>query len=95
MVVVIANVTSLTKSDRDPRNSSWLRDKSMLVVNHSIEHHTSKSTIWFGFTPILKENTLERVRNLPPLFPVHKPRERTYGSLAIRVTPYRKSTMHL
>ncbi|GFU14633.1 cytochrome P450 2J5 [Trichonephila clavipes] len=51
------------------------------VVSRSFEHDTGDSTIWLGSTPILRENTLEVVRGLPPLFPCHQPHERTCSKL--------------
>ncbi|GFX20648.1 hypothetical protein TNCV_4269801 [Trichonephila clavipes] len=38
----------------------------MSAIIRSFEHHSGNSTIWLGFTPILRENTLGVVRNLPP-----------------------------
>ncbi|GFW75115.1 hypothetical protein TNCV_448201 [Trichonephila clavipes] len=32
------------------------------------EYHTGDSTIWFGSTPILRENTLGVVMDWPPIF---------------------------
>ncbi|GFX94232.1 hypothetical protein TNCV_4292771 [Trichonephila clavipes] len=68
-VVVIANVTCLTVSDRGPRYSSWQRDRCTSVDSRSFEPHTGDSTIWFGSTSILRENTLEMSgtsTSLPP-----------------------------
>ncbi|GFU47042.1 hypothetical protein TNCV_2616171 [Trichonephila clavipes] len=56
------------------------------VVSYSFEHHICDKTIWFGSTPILRENTLEMVRSLSPLFPFHQSHERTCGSTAIYST---------
>ncbi|GFY05608.1 uncharacterized protein TNCV_4402751 [Trichonephila clavipes] len=59
-IAVVANATCLAALDRGPRNSSWQRAIYTPVVNGSFEHHTYDSTIWLGFTPIFKENILER-----------------------------------
>ncbi|GFY22762.1 hypothetical protein TNCV_2180231 [Trichonephila clavipes] len=37
------------------------------VVSHSFERYTCDTTIYLGFTPILRENTLEVVSDLPSL----------------------------
>ncbi|GFX87920.1 uncharacterized protein TNCV_4373851 [Trichonephila clavipes] len=48
------------------RNSSWLWARYRLGFR-SFEHHTGDSTIWLRSTLILRKNTLEVVRDLPPL----------------------------
>ncbi|GFW96606.1 hypothetical protein TNCV_2846631 [Trichonephila clavipes] len=70
-------------SDRGPRNSSRQRAGCTPVVSRRFQHHTGDSTIRLGSTPILRENTLEVVRDLPPLFPFDQPHERTCGSMDI------------
>ncbi|GFY21704.1 hypothetical protein TNCV_1168481 [Trichonephila clavipes] len=55
------------------------------VVSRSFEHHTGDRTIYLGFTPMLREKTLEVVRTFPPLF-LHQPHERTCSSTAILST---------
>ncbi|GFV91029.1 hypothetical protein TNCV_1249111 [Trichonephila clavipes] len=63
----------LTKSDRGPRNSLWLRVRILTpAVNLSFEHPAGDSTILLG---------------LPPLFPFHLPHERTCDSMAIEYPP--------
>ncbi|GFW52852.1 hypothetical protein TNCV_2394311 [Trichonephila clavipes] len=49
------------------------------VVSRSLEHYAGNSTFWFGFIPVLRENTLGAFRGLPPLFPFHQPHEKTCG----------------
>ncbi|GFW51047.1 uncharacterized protein TNCV_3593291 [Trichonephila clavipes] len=56
-----------------PRNSLRQRAGCTPAVNRSFEHRTGGSTIWFGSTPILRENTLELVRCHPLVFPFHQP----------------------
>ncbi|GFS94239.1 hypothetical protein TNCV_2013291 [Trichonephila clavipes] len=43
-VVVVANATYLTYSDRGPRNSSWQGTRSTPVVGLGLKHHTNDST---------------------------------------------------
>ncbi|GFX03387.1 hypothetical protein TNCV_4633991 [Trichonephila clavipes] len=42
----------------------------MSLVSCSFEHHTSDRTIWFGSTPILRENTLEDAQGSPNSLPL-------------------------
>ncbi|GFS55344.1 hypothetical protein TNCV_1626591 [Trichonephila clavipes] len=41
---------------------------------------TIQVTIWFGSAPV---STLEAVKGLSPLFPIHQPHKRACGSTAI------------
>ncbi|GFV13912.1 hypothetical protein TNCV_523891 [Trichonephila clavipes] len=77
------------RSERGPRNSSWQR------ASRSFEHYTGDSTIWLDSTPILRENTLEMVRGLPPLFAFHYPQERLAARRLFRVLSCRRNTIHL
>ncbi|GFT71428.1 hypothetical protein TNCV_970991 [Trichonephila clavipes] len=70
-------------SDQGPRNSSRERTRCASVISCSFEHHTGVSMTCLGSAPISKENTLEVVRSLTPLFLIHQPHERTCISTAI------------
>ncbi|GFT09499.1 hypothetical protein TNCV_5063351 [Trichonephila clavipes] len=70
--------------DRDPRNPSWQRPSSTPVVSRRFEQHTGDRVIWLVSTPILKYNTLEMAKGLPPLFPFYHPYERTYDDCAAK-----------
>ncbi|GFY11977.1 DUF1758 domain-containing protein [Trichonephila clavipes] len=48
----------------------------MPFAGPSFEHSTGDSAIWLGSASILRENTLEVIRDLPPHFPFHQPNER-------------------
>ncbi|GFU71464.1 hypothetical protein TNCV_2378511 [Trichonephila clavipes] len=55
----------------------------------------SDSTILLSFTPILRKNTLDVVRGIPPLLPFSHPHERTCGSTLFRIPPCREGTIRL
>ncbi|GFX21805.1 hypothetical protein TNCV_2310841 [Trichonephila clavipes] len=82
-VVVVANFTCLTVSDRGLKHSSRKRPSGTPVVSRSFGYHTDDGTIWLGSIPILKGNALEVVRGFPPLFTFHQPHKRTCDSTAI------------
>ncbi|GFW67112.1 hypothetical protein TNCV_4031301 [Trichonephila clavipes] len=64
-VVVVANATCLTKSDRGPRNSSWKGARRTPVVGLGLEHHTGDSTN--QLCEILRRDDRWRHHLSPPL----------------------------
>ncbi|GFU78761.1 hypothetical protein TNCV_3525791 [Trichonephila clavipes] len=84
-----------TAANPGPRNLSSQGARCTFVVICSLEHHTSDSMILLGSSQILRENTLEGVSGLPPLFPFYQPHERACSSTLFRVPPCRKGIIHL
>ncbi|GFW46043.1 hypothetical protein TNCV_3276611 [Trichonephila clavipes] len=83
LLMLLLTATCLTMSDQGPRNSSWQGANCTPVVSSSFEHHAGDRALWIGSTPILREDTLGVIRDLPHLFPFHQPHERTCGSTAV------------
>ncbi|GFU80393.1 hypothetical protein TNCV_3521651 [Trichonephila clavipes] len=63
----LTNATCVTISDRGQRNSLRRRATCPPVMSRRFEHQTSYRMFWLGSFPVLRENTLEVVRGLPPL----------------------------
>ncbi|GFV77605.1 hypothetical protein TNCV_616251 [Trichonephila clavipes] len=67
MVVVVANATCLTKSERGLRNSSWQGARSKPVVGLSLEHYTGDNTNWISEIP-RRDDRLRHHLSPPPQF---------------------------
>ncbi|GFX78691.1 hypothetical protein TNCV_31311 [Trichonephila clavipes] len=85
VVVVVSNATSLTLSDRGPRNSSWQGAKSTPVVG--LEHHTGDSTNELG-------EILRRDDRWNHLFPPPQFIHRTEGNILQPPAPVIQRTRH-
>ncbi|GFW60561.1 hypothetical protein TNCV_569081 [Trichonephila clavipes] len=65
----------------------------MPVVSCSFDYHAGDSTIWLGFTSILRENTWKMARDLPPLLSYHQTEDLQLDGYS-RVPPCLKGTIH-
>ncbi|GFV43077.1 hypothetical protein TNCV_5027671 [Trichonephila clavipes] len=67
----------------------------MPSVGCSLEHHAGKHYNLDRSTPILRKNTLEMARNLPPLFPSTNLTRGLAAGRQLRVHPCHKGTIYL
>ncbi|GFW44748.1 hypothetical protein TNCV_4482931 [Trichonephila clavipes] len=82
-MIVVINATYLTLSDRGSRNASRKRARCTPFISRSFKRYPGVNMFWLESTPILRENTVEVVRGLQPLFTLHQPQGRSFGSTAI------------
>ncbi|GFW51245.1 uncharacterized protein TNCV_3595271 [Trichonephila clavipes] len=91
-VVVIANANCKKMPDGGPRNSSRKKARCSPAISLSFEHCAGNSTSRLRSTPILRENTLEGVKDLHPLPPTSRKDMRLDGNLEY---PHATETLYI